>query len=141
MWIKSYSKTYQGVTAQNIWNTWIDTSNWHIWDHDIEYCKFNGPFIAGADFIIKPKGMSEVKMKLIDAKPLQSYTDSCTFFGAQLYGIHLVEETAQGITLTITIKMTGFLKYLWIKLVAQNIVNELPTQMDALVTQARLKHD
>lgn len=138
MWIRSYTKVYQGVKKEEIWRLWSDVNNWHRWDPDIEYSRMEQPFVTGSHFFFKPKGMSEIKLQLVEVIDLQKYTDSVKFFGAKLFGTHEMEEIAEGLRLTTTIKVSGILKFLWIKLVAQDIVNTLPEQMDALVKLARI---
>jgi len=39
-----------------------------------------------------------------------------------------------------TLVVTGPLKWLWIKLVASNVANSVPEEMEALVTLARSLH-
>lgn len=137
MWIKTYSAVYESVKKEDIWRLWVDVNNWHKWDPDIEYGRIDEPFAVGSHFVFKPKGMSEVKLKLVEVEEMHKYTDYFRFWGASLYGTHEMEEVSEGLKLTTTVKVTGPLKFLWIKLVAQDIVKTLPEQMEALVTLAR----
>ena len=58
-----------------------------------------------------------------------------------MYDTHALEETKDGVRLTNTLEVTGWLKWLWIKLVAQNIADTVPQEMEALVGLARgLRH-
>ena len=57
-----------------------------------------------------------------------------------MYDTHALEETKEGLRLTNTLVVTGPLKLLWIKLVAQNVADTVPQEMDALVNLARAKH-
>jgi hypothetical protein len=140
MWIKSYSKVYPGITKEDIWPLWVDVNNWHLWDPDIEYGSMDEPFAVGSHFIFKPKGAGEVKLQLVEVEPLHKYTDTFKFFGARLWGTHEMVEESEGLKLTTTIKVEGLLTGLWVKLVAQKIVDTLPEQMDSLVALARSKH-
>lgn len=137
MWTRSYSKVYQGIKKEDIWKLWIDVNNWHKWDPDIEYGMIDEPFAVGSHFVFKPKGMSEVKLKLVEVEKMRKYTDNFKFFGANLYGTHEMQETPEGLKLTTTIRMSGPLKLIWIKLVAQGIADTLPEQMESLVKLAR----
>jgi hypothetical protein len=137
MWIRSHSKTYPGLKREDIWRLWVDVNTWDRWDPDIEYGKITEPFAVGSHFIFKPKGMGEVKLTLVEVEPLQKYTDHFRFWGASLFGTHEMEETAEGLKLTTTVKVTGPLTFLWVKLVAQNIADTLPEQMEGLVKCAR----
>ncbi len=138
MWQKSYSAVYEKVTAQSVWQVWQDVNCWHVWDHDIDYCKLEGPFEAGQYFILKPKGAPEVKIQLIEVTPLTSYTDCTHFFGARMYGYHEMKEEAGGrLRLTTTMTVEGPLGFLWRRLVAQGIVDTLDKQTAELVEVAR----
>jgi hypothetical protein len=96
----------------------------------LDYCKLEGKFEVGNYFMLKPKGVSPVKIKLIDIKPGQDFTDCTSFFGAKMFDTHSMEETAEGLKLTNKLVVTGPLKWLWIKLVAQNVANTVPDEME-----------
>ena len=53
-----------------------------------------------------------------------------------MYGEHTFEETPNGLRITTTMRVEGLLAFLWIKLVAQDIVNSLPTEMIAQIKAA-----
>jgi hypothetical protein len=59
---------------------------------------------------------------------------------AKMYGEHIFEETAEGLKITITMSVKGILSFLWVKLVAQKIVDDLPIDMLAQV-KAAAKYD
>jgi hypothetical protein len=80
MWIKTYNKTFQGINKDTIWRIWTDVNNWPTWHGDLDYCKLEGKFEVGNYFMLKPKGVSPVKIKLIDIKPGQDFTDCTSFF-------------------------------------------------------------
>ena len=137
MWKKSHSKTFAGVNKQTAWNISTDVNKWHEWHDDLEYCKMEGPFEVGNHFMLKPKGVKPFKIVLTDVQKGQSFTDCTTFFGAKMYDTHAFEETEEGLKLTNTLVVTGPLKWLWIKLVAQNVANSVPEQMETLASLAR----
>lgn len=137
MWSKSFSKTYQNLTADQVCITWADVNNWHTYDLDIEWAKLEGPFATGNFFMLKPKGMSAFKIHLLEVIKHHKYVDCTQFFGAKMLGIHTMEQTSGGMRLTVTMQVTGWLSWLWIKLVAQGIVDGLEAQTDTLVEVAR----
>ena len=58
-----------------------------------------------------------------------------------MYDTHEVAETCEGdVKLTNTLVVTDPLKWLWIKLVAQNVADTVPEEMETLVNLARNKH-
>jgi len=140
MWIKTYSKLYQNIKKEDIWNIWTDVNNWTTWHDDLDYCKMDGPFIVGNHFILKPKGVPAVKINLVEIEVGSKFTDCTKFFGAKMYDTHAMEQTAEGLRLTNTLSVTGPLAFLWIKLVAKNVANTVPQEMDALVKLAREKN-
>lgn len=136
MWIKSYKKIYQGVKKEDIWRTWSDVNNWPKWDTELEYCKMDDMFTEGSQFILKPKGGPKVKITLSEVRPNEKFTDYCKFLGATMYDAHELEETPEGLRITNTITVTGPLSFIWVNLVAKNVANSVPKQMDALVDLA-----
>jgi hypothetical protein len=141
MWSKSFSKVYSGVSWQAVWQLWTDINNWPKWHGDLEYCRLEGPFAVGNHFILKPKGVRPVKIVLTEIEAGRKFTDCTIFPGAKMFDTHALEETSQGLKLTNTVVVTGPLKWLWIKLVAQNVANTVPDEMEALVILARGKHE
>lgn len=137
MWTRTYSKTYQNIKKEDIWHIWTDVNNWPTWHGDLDFCKMEGPFKVGNYFMLKPKGVKAVKIGITEINEGHSFTDCTTFFGAKMFDTHSMTETPEGLQLTNTLVVTGPLKWLWIKLVAQNVADTVPQEMDALVERAR----
>jgi hypothetical protein len=140
MWIRSHSKIYKGLKKEDIWRAWIDVNTWAKWHGDLDYCKLEAPFAVGNHFMLKPKGAPAVKIELTEIDEGQKFTDCTKFFGAKMFDTHELEETKEGLRLTNTLIVTGPLKFLWVKLVAQNVASTVPQDMDALIAFAR-SHD
>jgi hypothetical protein len=134
---RTYSKTFQGVKREDIWRIWTDINNWPTWHGDLDYCKLEGHFEVGNHFILKPKGVKPVKIVLTKINEGYSFTDCTSFFGAKMYDTHAMEETPEGLKITNTLVVTGRLKWLWIKLVARNVADTVPDEMERLVKLAR----
>lgn len=141
MWTRSFSKEYQGVKKEEIWKIWLDINNYSTWHSDLDYCKLEGAFEVGNFFRLKPKGAPEVKVFFTEIVDGKKFVDCTHFFGAKMFDTHEIEETTNGIKITNTVSVSGFLKFLWIKLVAQNVANSAPQEMDAVVNLARAKHE
>lgn len=137
MWVRSYSKVYPGLKKEDIWRLWVDIDNWHKWHGDLDYCKLHGEFKVGNYFMLKPKKMREVKIELVEIIPGKKFTDCTKFPGAKMYDTHELEETKDGLLLSNKLVVTGPLRFLWIKLVAQNVANTVPDEMEALVKLAK----
>lgn len=137
MWTRTYSKTFQGIKREDIWRIWTDVNSWPTWHSDLDYCKFDGDFVVGSHFMLKPKGINPVKIVLTEINDGHHFTDCTSFFGAKMYDTHGIEETAEGLKLTNRLVVSGPLKWLWIKLVAQNVADTVPQKMERLVKFAR----
>lgn len=137
MWTHTYSKTFKNVKKETIWQLWTDVNNWPTWQEDLDYCKLEGTFTVGNHFMLKPKGVKAFKIELTEIEEGRKFTDCTTFFGAKMYGTLELEETREGLRLTNIHTVTGPLRWLWIKLVAQNVADSAAQQMEALVELAR----
>ena len=137
MWTRTYSKTFQGINPKAIWRIWTDVNNWPTWHGDLDYCKLEGDFKVDNHFMLKPKGVNPVKIVLTEINEGRYFTDCTAFFGAKMYDTHTLEETPDGLKLTNKLVVTGPLKWLWIKLVAQNVADTVPEEMESLVNLAR----
>lgn len=138
MWVKKYSKVYPGVKKEDVWRLWSDVNNWPVWDKELEYCKMEGEFAAGTQFTLKPLHGPKVKITLSEVISNKSFTDYTQFPGAIMYDSHELEEMSQGLCIKSCITVTGFLGFLWVKLVAKNVAAGVPKQIEALVALARL---
>ena len=50
-----------------------------------------------------------------------------------MYGIHKIEEKDGKIVLKATIKIEGIFSFLWKKIVAQNVADNLDSDMDKMI--------
>ena len=39
MWIKSYSKVYQNIKKEDVWQIWSDVDHYTQWHDDLDYCQ------------------------------------------------------------------------------------------------------
>lgn len=138
MWIKSYSKVYVGVKKEDVWRVWADVNNWPKWDGELEYCKMDGAFTKGTQFILKPIDGPKVKITLSDVIPNKKFTDYCKFIGATMVDDHELEETSEGLRITNTITVKGPLSFIWVKLVAKNVFHSIPKNLDNLINLVKV---
>ncbi len=136
MWKKTHSVVTKNVTKEQMWKLFSDVNNWHLWDDGIEYAKMEGKFEKGNQFTLRPKGGPNVKVKLIETVENKKYVDVTNFPLAKMVDEHLLEETNKGLEFTNSISVTGLLSFLWIKLVAQKIANDMPLDMQKQVDAA-----
>jgi hypothetical protein len=129
MWSKSHSIVTKDVTKEQMWKLFSDVNNWKSWDESIEFASLEGKFEKGNYFSFQPKGGPKMKIKILEAIENKNFTDLTTFPLAKMYGEHLFEETPDGLKLTTTMKVEGILGFLWVKIVAQKIIDTLPEDM------------
>ena len=129
MWVKSHSIETNEITKEQIWKLFTDVNNWHTWDKGVAFAQLEGKFEKGNYFTFQPVGGPKLTIKIVEATENRSYTDLTNFPLAKMYGAHTIEETPNGLKLTTTMKVTGLLGFVWRKLVAQKIVNDLPEDM------------
>ncbi|MDQ5940947.1 MAG: hypothetical protein QG632_673 [Candidatus Dependentiae bacterium] len=141
MWKQIFTKTYPDVKKEAVWRLWTDINNWPRWHDDLVSCVLQGPFAVGNHFMLQPKGMKPIKIDITEVNELSSFTDGTSFFGAKMYNTHALEEAAEGLKITNTLVVTGPLRWVWIKLVAQGVAASFPTETEALIQQARGIHD
>ncbi|OPC54834.1 polyketide cyclase [Elizabethkingia miricola] len=136
MWQKSYSVITKEVTKEQIWKLTTDIDNWKNWDSSVEDSKLLGDFKVGNFFMLKPKGGPKVKIKLIEIEPYKKFTDLTKFPFAKMYGEHLYEETKDGLKITVTMTVEGILGFIWVKLVAKDIVDNLADDISNQIKNA-----
>ncbi|GHT08271.1 hypothetical protein AGMMS49525_17470 [Bacteroidia bacterium] len=129
MWTKCHSIVTGEVTKEQLWKLWSDVNCWATWDKSVEFAHLEGKFEAGNVYDFQPKGGPKLKMKIHHTVENQEFTDLTTFPLAKMYGKHTFEETPEGLKVTTTMTVVGILGFLWRKLVAQKIVDDLPTDM------------
>jgi hypothetical protein len=131
MWVKSHTIVTKEATKEQMWKLFADVNNWHNWDAGIDYAKMEGRFEKGNFFLLKPKGAPEVKIQLVETIENKKFVDQTNFPLAKMRGTHIFEDTADGLKITTTMSVEGPLGFLWRKIVAQGIVDGLPTEMAA----------
>lgn len=136
MWSKSHSIITKEVTKEQMWNLFADVNNWHTWDTGIEYAKLEGNFEKGNHFLLRPKGGPNVKVELLEVVENKKFLDVTNFPLAKMYDEHLFEETPDGLKITNIITVKGLLSFLWVKLVAKNIVDALPVDVQEQIKAA-----
>ena len=90
-------------------------------------------------FLLKPKGAPTFKVFITELIKNKRFVDCTYFFGAKMYDIHELEETNNGLRITSTIKVTGILTFFWVLLVAKNVANSAPREMEETVKLSRKK--
>ncbi len=136
MWTKSHSIVTKEVSKEQMWRLFADVNNWHKWDNGIEFAKLEGNFEKGNFFTLRPKGGPNVKVELLETVENHRFLDVTKFPFAKMYDLHTFEDTIDGLKVTNTITVKGLLGFLWVKIVAQKIVDALPKDMQEQIKAA-----
>ncbi len=136
MWSKSHSIVTKTVTAEQMWKLLADVNNWASWDQSIDFAQLEGKFEKGNHFMFQPKGGPKMKIAILEATENQRFMDLTNFPLAKMYGDHTFEATPEGLKITTTMSVKGILGFVWRKLVAQKIVDDLPTDMEIQIREA-----
>jgi hypothetical protein len=96
-----------------------------------------GDFAVGNHFMLKPKGIRPVKITITEINDGCSFTDCTTFPGAKIMTHTPWKKRLIDGCFPTHLIVTGPLKWLWINLVAQNVADTVPGEVDALVNLAR----
>jgi len=135
---KSYSAVFKGVTPEQVWAIWSDLEKRPLWDDDTERVKLETAFKVGGTFLFKPKNdKRSIRITITECTPNRSFTDTCKLPLARLEGIHEVVPVKDGVKITTTIIIKGPLRWLWQKLIGEQIVASLPHQTEMLVKLAK----
>jgi hypothetical protein len=138
MWIKSYSKKYTGLKAEEIWAVWTNVNEWNKWQLDTEQASMVGEFKVGNTFMLKPKGGPRVNIEIIQVVPFKQFTDLTRFPGARMYGDHEFISHENGeLEIKTTMSIEGPLSFIWRKIVAEGVANGLPEQTEWLISRVK----
>lgn len=137
MWKKSYFIVTKEVTKEQVWQVFADVNHWHTWDNSVEYAHLLGEFQQGNFFELKPKNAPKSKVLIYKVIENKNFTAMMTLPFGKIYYEHLLEETTNGLKVSGTITVKGFLSFLWIKLIAQKMAKSLPQDIENQIKQAK----
>lgn len=141
MWVREHSTLVKNIKKETLWNIWKNVNDWPTWHSDLDFCQLHDEFKVGHYFMLKPKNVSPVKIILTEIRENESFTDCTHFFGAKMHDTHSIEETPEGLVIKNRITVTGPLRWLWIKLVAQHVAASVPEETNALVRLAEKNNE
>ncbi len=137
MWSKTYRQRVKGVSPEHLWNVWIDVNYWAAWQDDLEFARLEGAFEVGNTFLLRPKGGPTVTIKIIRAEKGVNFTDLTKFPLAEMIGEHDFIVHGDELEIKVTMSVRGPLAFLWSRVVAQGIVDDLPHQTQCLIERAQ----
>ena len=97
MW--EYEHSVETTAApEALWQHWSDMATWPQWNAGIETIDVEGPFAVGTAFTMTPPGDEPIRMRLVEIKPGESFTDEMDAGDFVVRTQHRLEPTATGLT-------------------------------------------
>jgi len=135
MWTTEVSRKTT-ATKEQIWKLWADVPNGKIWDEEVETSELFGQFQTGTKGILKPAGGPKTKFEMTECSKFKSFTDRSFLPLCKMDFIHTMNETNDGLEITHKIVMTGFMTFLFSKVIGSKIKVELPVAVEKLIELA-----
>ncbi len=135
MWTTEVSRKTT-ATKEQIWKLWADVPNWNVWDAEVETSEIFGQFQKGTKGVLKPTGGPKTKFEMIECTIFKSFTDRSFLPLCKMDFIHTITEAKGGLEITHKVVMTGFMTFLFSKLIGNKVKVGLPIAVDKLIELA-----
>jgi len=132
MWSMEISRK-TAATKEQIWKLWSDVSNWNSWDSTVDYSKLYGDFAAGTKGVNKPIGAPKYEFVITNCKPFEFFTNRSYLPFCKVDFTVILTETQNGLLITHKIVMTGFLTFLFSKIVGKQMSKGIPKGLEDLI--------
>jgi hypothetical protein len=140
MWIIEVTHKTKAVKEQ-IWELWKDVPNWNIWDKEVETSELFGEFKIGTIGVLKPADGPKTKFEMIECTIFKSFTNRGFLPFCKMDFIHTITETKDGLEITHKVVMTGFMTFLFSKIIGSKIKVGLPIAVEKLIEIAEKKQN
>ena len=137
MWHKSFSTVTQDVTKDQIWTVLSDINHWNDWDKDLEWTELKGEAKPNAEFMLKPKGGPKTRLTISQFDKPNVFADISHLPLAKMHTIHTLSQTSDGVKIQVDIKISGFLTFLWSKVIGQKQIDGGLHQTQRLIERAK----
>lgn len=135
--MKKFSHTIKaGVSKEQIWQIWLDVENWNKWDKDVEWSKIEKDFSIGQKGILKPTGGPKTKFVFTELTLNKSFTTQSSLPLTKMDFVHTIKEKNGELFLTHSIVFSGFLSFIFAKLIGEKSAKGLPIAMKNLIELA-----
>lgn len=136
--MKTFSNTIKTDTSkEKIWQIWSDVENWNRWDKDVEWSKIENNFSIGQKGILKATGGPKSKFVFTEVTPNKSFTTQSSLPLTKMDFVHTLEEKNGELFLTHSIVFSGFLSFIFAKLIGEKLSKGLPNAMENLIELAK----
>jgi len=135
MWATEVSRKTT-ATKEQIWKLWADVPNWNVWDAEVETSELFGQIQTGTKGILKPTGGPVAKFVMTECTKFKSFTNRSFLPLCKMDFIHTMTETGEGLEITHKIEISGFLTFIFSKVIGSKIKIGLPKAVDRLIELA-----
>lgn len=95
MWAYEHS-VETAATPDAVWRHWADMATWPQWNDGIESIEVEGPFEVGTAFVMTPPGQEPIRLRLVEVKPGEAFTDEMDAGDFVVRTTHRLEPVAAG---------------------------------------------
>jgi uncharacterized protein YndB with AHSA1/START domain len=136
MW--THEHTAETATSpQAIWHVLADLDQWATWDTSMEWVRLQGPFQAGSQVTMKPKGQDPITSVILEASENQRYADQTDLGEVTLRFSHTLQPLQGGGTkVTHRLEITGPAADQVGPELGPAITEDFPEAMEALLARA-----
>lgn len=138
IWQVSHSET-TSASPQAIWSRWSNVSGWPEEDISLEWAKLDGDFAIGSKIIMKPKGFPKSSVTITKVALNKSFSTIGNIPMGKMTIDHKTETQKDKTIFTHTITLTGPMRNIFAKLVAQKMADNLPQKMRNIAKLAEKK--
>ncbi len=135
MWTTEVTRKTR-ATKEQIWKLWADVPNWNVWDAEVETTELFGEFQTGTKGTLKPTSGPKTKFKMTECAKFKSFTNRNFLPLCQMDFIHIMTETKDGLEITHKVVMTGFMIFLFSRVIGTKIKVGLPIAVEKLIELA-----
>ncbi|OOF37768.1 polyketide cyclase [Rodentibacter mrazii] len=97
IWSKSFELDVNH-TPEQIWQAFVDTSNWKLWNSGVKSIKIEGPFVSGTWFSMELPEGDIIRSQLVDVSQGKHFIDE-TWIGDTLIRVeHRIEAVRLGLS-------------------------------------------
>ncbi|MCA9935450.1 MAG: SRPBCC family protein [Ardenticatenaceae bacterium] len=125
------------ASKEAVWQLWADAENWKVWDKGVEWCRMEGEFKVGTQYMLKPVGGPKVKAIITECQPFKRFVDVTNLPLAKMAFAHELVEEKDGLHVTHRVTITGPLSFLFAQLIGKDTARDLPETMGRLARMAK----
>lgn len=140
---RALSVTSKLIGKKEVWELITDIDHWSEWDFNIERSAYFGSKdgekrlfkVKHRNYLITAAGVVE------EFRPYENFTFRIRLAGAELYRKYVMEDTDEGLKITIITSVSGFLGWLWNLVVVKRIVKDTPEDLTIIVEQIKNRYE